>query len=37
MNIYEDTNPSELKDLLRQIHKDEAVLPDSQRGGMSWR
>lgn len=31
MNIYEDTNPRELKDLLRQIHKGEAVLPDFQR------
>jgi hypothetical protein len=31
MNIYEDTNPRELKDLLRQIYKGEAVLPDFQR------
>lgn len=31
MNIYEDTNPRELKELLRQIHKGEAVLPDFQR------
>ncbi len=31
MNIYEDTNPRELKDLLRQIHKGESVLPDFQR------
>src|SRR5690242_12951573 len=31
MNIYEDTNPRELKDLLRQIHKGEAVLPDFHR------
>jgi hypothetical protein len=31
MNIYEDTNPRELKDLLRQIHKGEAVLPNFQR------
>ncbi len=31
MNIYEDTNPRELKELLRQIYNGEAVLPDFQR------
>lgn len=31
MNLYEDTNPRELKELLRQIHGGEAVLPDFQR------
>ena len=31
MNIYEDTNPRELKDLLRQIDTGETVLPDFQR------
>jgi len=31
MNIYEDTNPRELKELLGQIHAGEAVLPDFQR------
>jgi len=31
MNIYEDTNPRELKELLRQIHNGETVLPDFQR------
>lgn len=31
MNIYEDTNPRELKELLGQIHTGEAVLPDFQR------
>lgn len=31
MNIYEDTNPRELKELLNQIHTGETVLPDFQR------
>lgn len=31
MNIYEDTNPRELKELLRQIHTGDSVLPDFQR------
>ncbi len=31
MNIYEDTNPRELKELLYQIHQGDAVLPDFQR------
>ncbi len=31
MNIYEDTNPRELKELLYQIHTGETVLPDFQR------
>ena len=31
MNIYEDTNPRELKELLSQIHVGESVLPDFQR------
>lgn len=31
MNIYEDTNPRELKELLRQIYTGETVLPDFQR------
>jgi len=31
MNIYEDTNPRELKELLGQIHVGESVLPDFQR------
>jgi len=31
MNLYEDTNPRELKELLRQINGGEAVLPDFQR------
>ena len=31
MNIYEDTNPRELKELLRQIHAGDTVLPDFQR------
>ncbi len=31
MNIYEDTNPRELKELLYQIHSGDTVLPDFQR------
>jgi uncharacterized protein with ParB-like and HNH nuclease domain len=31
MSIFEDTNPRELKELLRQIEDREAVLPDFQR------
>lgn len=31
MNIYEDTNPHRLRDLLAQIHSREAALPDFQR------
>ncbi|MBM3178935.1 MAG: DUF262 domain-containing protein [Chloroflexi bacterium] len=31
MNLYEDTNPRELKELLRQINGGETVLPDFQR------
>jgi hypothetical protein len=31
MNIYEDTNPRELKELLHQINQGDAVLPDFQR------
>jgi hypothetical protein len=31
MNIYEDTNPRELKELLYQIHHGDTVLPDFQR------
>lgn len=31
MNIYEDTNPRELKELLYQIHNRDTVLPDFQR------
>ena len=31
MSIFEDTNPRELKELLRQIDGREAVLPDFQR------
>lgn len=31
MSLFEDTNPRELKELLRQIHHREASLPDFQR------
>jgi hypothetical protein len=31
MNIFEDTNPRSLKDLLREIHNRTTVLPDFQR------
>lgn len=31
MSLFEDTNPRELKELLRQIHAREAALPDFQR------
>jgi len=31
MNIFEDTNPRELKELLGQIHRRTAALPDFQR------
>lgn len=31
MSLFEDTNPRELKELLRQVHTREAVLPDFQR------
>lgn len=31
MNLYEDTNPHELKELLGQIDRGDAVLPDFQR------
>src|SRR6188768_2389039 len=31
MSLFEDTNPRELKELLGQIHKREAALPDFQR------
>jgi hypothetical protein len=31
MSLYEDTNPHELKELLGQIDKGDAVLPDFQR------
>lgn len=31
MNLYEDTNPRELKELLIQIHTGETALPDFQR------
>lgn len=31
MSLFEDTNPRELKELLRQIYAREAVLPDFQR------
>ncbi len=31
MSLYEDTNPHELKELLAQIDKGDAVLPDFQR------
>jgi uncharacterized protein with ParB-like and HNH nuclease domain len=31
MNIFEDTNPRSLKDLLREIHTRTMVLPDFQR------
>ncbi len=31
MNLYEDTNPRELKELLAQIHCNDTVLPDFQR------
>ena len=31
MNIFEDTNPRSLKDLLSDIHNREMVLPDFQR------
>jgi len=31
MNIYEDTNPRELKELLYHIHNGDMVLPDFQR------
>lgn len=31
MNLYEDTDPRELKELLAQIHTGETVLPDFQR------
>ena len=31
MSIFEDTNPRELKDLLRQIDQRESALPDFQR------
>lgn len=31
MNLYEDTNPHELKELLGQIDKGDTVLPDFQR------
>jgi uncharacterized protein with ParB-like and HNH nuclease domain len=30
-SMFEDTNPRELKELLAQIHKGEAALPDFQR------
>jgi len=31
MSIFEDSNPRELRELLRQIHAGESVLPDFQR------
>jgi hypothetical protein len=31
LNLFEDTNPRELKELLGQIHAREAALPDFQR------
>jgi uncharacterized protein with ParB-like and HNH nuclease domain len=31
MNIFEDTNPRALKDLLAEIHNRAAALPDFQR------
>ncbi len=31
MSMFEDTNPRELKELLRQIHDRESVLPEFQR------
>ena len=31
MSLFEDTNPRELKELLDQIHKRDAALPDFQR------
>ncbi len=31
MNIFEDTNPRSLKDLLREIHNQTTALPDFQR------
>jgi hypothetical protein len=31
MNLYEDTNPRELKELLHQIYTGDTVLPDFQR------
>ena len=31
MNIFEDTNPRDLKELLSQIGNGEAALPDFQR------
>src|SRR5688500_2204369 len=31
MSLFEDTNPRELKELLRQINTREAALPDFQR------
>ena len=31
MNLFEDTNPRALKELLAEIHNRSAVLPDFQR------
>ncbi len=31
MSMFEDTNPRELKELLRQVHERESVLPEFQR------